>query len=129
MSSAGPMQTVNELAEAINKGDLERAIARYEPDGMLVVQPGTVARGGEELRSALQGFIATRPTLVSHAQSVLEYGDLALYTGRWDLRGTGPDGKEVAFGGVSSDVLRRQKDGRWLIAIDNPWGAQILPPA
>jgi hypothetical protein len=29
--------------------------------------------------------------------------------------------------GVSSDVLRRQPDGRWLIAIDNPWGAQVLP--
>jgi len=23
-------------------------------------------------------------------------------------------------------VLRRQRDGHWLIALDNPWGAQIL---
>jgi ketosteroid isomerase-like protein len=30
------------------------------------------------------------------------------------------------MGGVSSDVLRRQHDGRWLIAVDNPWGATIL---
>jgi len=29
--------------------------------------------------------------------------------------------------GESSDILRRHKDGRWLIALDNPWGAQILP--
>ena len=30
------------------------------------------------------------------------------------------------MGGESSDILRRQRDSRWLIAIDNPWGAQIL---
>jgi len=30
--------------------------------------------------------------------------------------------------GESTDVLRRQEDGRWLIVLDNPWGAQILPP-
>jgi hypothetical protein len=30
------------------------------------------------------------------------------------------------MGGESSDILRRQSDGRWLIAIDNPWGAQVL---
>jgi ketosteroid isomerase-like protein len=29
--------------------------------------------------------------------------------------------------GESSDVLRRQRDGRWLIALDNPWGADLLP--
>ncbi len=28
--------------------------------------------------------------------------------------------------GESTDVLRRQPDGRWLIALDNPWGVQIL---
>jgi ketosteroid isomerase-like protein len=30
------------------------------------------------------------------------------------------------MGGDSSDLLRRQQDGRWLIAVDNPWGAQLL---
>jgi ketosteroid isomerase-like protein len=27
---------------------------------------------------------------------------------------------------ASSDVLRRQADGRWLVAIDNPWGTGII---
>jgi len=31
------------------------------------------------------------------------------------------------MGGESSDILRQQRDGRWLIALDNPWGAKILP--
>ena len=28
--------------------------------------------------------------------------------------------------GRSSDILRRQPDGNWLIALDNPWGTDIV---
>ena len=54
--------------------------------------------------------------------------DIALYVGRWTLQGADPAGQPVSMGGESSDVLRRQPDGRWLIALDNPWGAAILQP-
>jgi len=45
---------------------------------------------------------------------------------KWNLKGTGPDGKPVEMNAMSSDLLRRQADGTWLIAIDNPWGTAIL---
>jgi hypothetical protein len=37
-----------------------------------------------------------------------------------------PAGLPVVQGGESADVLRRGDDGRWRIALDNPWGARIL---
>jgi uncharacterized protein (TIGR02246 family) len=122
-----PARTVARLAEAINRGDLDAALALYESNAVMVARPGQLARGTAELRPALAGFIALKPALRIEAEQVVEAGDVALYLGRWSLRGTGPDGKPVAMSGESSDVLRRQKDGRWLIALDNPWGAQILP--
>jgi uncharacterized protein (TIGR02246 family) len=122
-----PVTTVNQLIEAINRGDLERAVGLYEKDAVLIAQPGRMARGSAEVKNALAGFIAMKATLRSDAQQVVEAGDIALYIGRWSLHGTAPDGKSVVTGGESSDVLRRQKDGRWLIALDNPWGAQLLP--
>jgi len=121
-----PIDTVNQLTDALNRGDIEAALALYEPDAVLVVQPGQLARGTVELRAALQRFIDLKPRLTAQAQSVIEINDLALYMGRWTLRGTDPAGREVSMGGESSDILRRQGDGRWLIAIDNPWGAQVL---
>ena len=121
-----PIDAVNQLTQAINRGDIEAALALYEPDAVLVAQPGQIARGSSELRPALGRFIQLEPTLSSEAQNVVEVGDVALYTSRWTLRGKDPSGKAVAMGGESSDVLRRQRDGRWLIAVDNPWGAQIL---
>jgi uncharacterized protein (TIGR02246 family) len=123
---AGPIDTVNQLVDAINRGDLDRAVVAYEPGAVLLVQPGQPARGPAQVREALAGFIALKPTLTSEAQEVTEAGDVALYIGRWKLRGTDPAGKPVAMAGESADILRRQEDGRWLIALDNPWGAQVL---
>jgi uncharacterized protein (TIGR02246 family) len=121
-----PIETVNKLTNALNRGDLEAAVALYEPNAVLVAQPGQIARGSAELRTALVGFIGLKPTLRSLAQDVVEVGDIALYVGRWTLQGTDPSGKAITMGGESSDVLRKQKDGRWLVAVDNPWGAQVL---
>jgi uncharacterized protein (TIGR02246 family) len=121
-----PIDTVNELTDAINRGDLDGAAALYEPNAVLVVQPGTIARGSQEIRAALGGFIALKPTLSAQAQQVVEAQDLALYVARWSLEGTDPAGRPVSMGGDSSDILRRQPDGRWLIALDNPWGGKIL---
>ena len=124
----GPADAVNDLVDAINRRDLEGAVAAYTRDGVLVVQPGQLARGTAQLRDALAGFIALRPVLRSETQHVMESEDVALYLGRWSLRGTDPAGNAVVLGGESTDVLRRQPDGRWLIALDNPWGVQLLPP-
>ena len=125
---SGPANTVTQLVEAINRADLDVAVALYEKDAVLVAQPGRIARGTAQLREALAGFTALKATLRSEAQQVVEAGDVALYVGRWSLRGTDPTGQTVAMNGESADVLRRQEDGRWLIVLDNPWGAQILPP-
>jgi ketosteroid isomerase-like protein len=53
-------------------------------------------------------------------------GDIALSIATWTLKGTGPDGKPIQMEGTTTDVLRRQADGRWLFVIDNPWGQGIL---
>ena len=121
-----PIDTVNLLADALNRGDLEAALELYEPNAVLVAQPGQLARGSAQVRTALGGFIGLKPTLRSQTQNVVEADDIALYMGRWTLQGTDPSGNAITIGGESSDVLRRQQDGRWLIAVDNPWGTQIL---
>ena len=121
-----PIDAVNNLADALNRGDIDAALALYEPTAVLVARPGQYARGSTELRTALGRFIELKPTLRTQTQSVVEVEDLALYIGRWTLQGTDPSGQVIAMGGESSDILRRQQNGRWLIALDNPWGAQIL---
>ena len=117
---------IDDLTEAINKGNLNAAVALYESDAVLVTQPGTVARGKDQIREALKGFISLEPVLTSESRELVETETIVLYCSKWRLRGTSPDGKSVEMTGISSDVLRRQPGGKWLIAIDNPWGAAIV---
>ncbi len=123
---AKPIDTVAQLVQAINRGDLAAAVTLYESTAILVVRPGKLARGTAEIREALAGFVALKAILRSEEQRVLEADNVALYLGRWSLQGEDPAGRPVALSGESTDVLRRQSDGRWLIALDNPWGAQLL---
>lgn len=121
-----PLDTINRLMDAINRGDADAVLSLYEPDAAIVVQPGQVARGTAAVRSAIEGFIAFKPALKGTAHQIVEAGDIALYCAKWTLTGTFPDGKPLEMSGASSDVLRRQPDGRWLVAVDNPWGTEIL---
>ncbi|MGQ0643835.1 MAG: YybH family protein [Gemmatimonadaceae bacterium] len=61
-----PLDTINRLVSAINAGDLATAVALYEPDAILVVQPGHRARGTSQVREALGSFVAMQATLHFH---------------------------------------------------------------
>jgi uncharacterized protein (TIGR02246 family) len=123
--SQNPLETIKNLIEAINKGDAEAALSLYEPDAVMVTQRG-IARGKDEILIALQRFISLKPTLRGESHQIVNTGNLALYCSKWTLKGTSPDGKHVEMTGVSSDVLRQQPNGQWLVTIDNPWGTSIV---
>ncbi len=129
MSNPNPADVVDRLCAAINHCDIETAMTLYEPEAAFVAQPGNVVIGTKALRDALAGFIALKPTITTEAHRLIQAGDVALYCSKWNLRGTDPQGKALWMEGRSADVLRRQPGGVWLIAIDNPWGAEILPEA
>ena len=124
--SSNPVDVVAKLVESINQGNVDAAVACYEAQGALVVQPGTVAQGAQALRQALAGFIALKPTLTTESYEVIQTGDLLLYLSAWKLTGKDPQGKNVKMAGNSSDILRRQSDGSWRIVLDNPWGTALL---
>lgn len=128
MPESTPAQTVATLVHAINRGDIDAAVELYRADAVFVARPGTTLVGREAIREALAAMIATRPKLATHAQQVLLCADHALYHAAWSMTGTDADGRRFSQTGHSCDLICRAADGRWRIAIDNPWGAGILQP-
>jgi len=111
-----------------NGGELEATTSLYEDTGVLVAQPAMAAEGTAAVREALAQFFMMRPRLAIEASRIIVAGDIALALTRWTLDGAGPDGP-VRMTGTATDVLRRQPDGRWRVAIDNPWGIGALEMA
>ena len=126
MTANNPEEVLHAFFRAFNQGDIEAILAFYEPQGVLVAPPGQVNEGHAALRESLSKFLAMKPTLILEKHSMVKAGDLALSLVKWTLNGTGADGKPARMQGTSSDVMRKQPDGRWLYVIDNPWGAGIL---
>jgi uncharacterized protein (TIGR02246 family) len=110
------------FAEAMNAGDLDALMALYEPNATLTPSPGKTVTGTAAIREALAGFLAGAPKMSISPRLVAQTGDLALVTARWELTMRGPDGSMAPVAGQSVEVLRRQPDGRWLFAIDEPFG-------
>ena len=110
------------FAKALNAADVDALMSLYEADASLMPSPGNVVVGKVAIRQALAGLIAAKPTMTLNARTLSQTGDLALVTAQWQLAMTDTEGKPVTVNGQSVEVVRRQADGRWLFAIDFPFG-------
>ena|SRR5258706_14386100 len=111
------------FAEAFNAADLPALLALYEPSAAFVGQPGQRLSGIDAVRGALQQYLALKGTISMVTTYVVDTGDTALLRGKWQLQGTGPDGKPMELRGNNVEVVRRQGDGSWRFIIDPPFGA------
>jgi uncharacterized protein (TIGR02246 family) len=104
--------------KAMNAGDLEGLVALYEPEGTLVTGPDQEAKGTEEIRAALKGFLDPPPQIDLRVERTVPAGDaLAACYGVWTMKAGGQE-----LTGKSFEIVRRQPDGTWLFVIDDPWG-------
>ena len=112
------------IGEAINAGDLDAAVALYEPEASFVPARGQVITGTEAIREVMTGFIAMKPKLTIQVPKVVQVGDIALLYSEWSVTGTGPDGSAINLTGKGREVVRRQPDGTWRFIIDDPNGGE-----
>ena len=124
MVNDDPVELDRLFEGALNGGDLDALVALYEPDAALMPSPGNVVVGGKAIREALAGFLAMKPTIRTSGRLVARTGDIALLSNRWTLSLTGPAGTPATMSGNAVEVARRQPDGRWLFAMDMPYGAE-----
>jgi len=103
---------------ALTDGDLEAAVALYEPDAALSWGQDPAATGHAAIRQVLAGVMDMRLPLRARAVRVLRTGELALITGERALTGTGLDGVAVTLTGPTALITRCQADGTWRTAAD-----------
>ena len=126
MSARTPEELCSQFTQRFSTGDIDALVALYEPDAVLLPQPGHVARGRAGIRESLAAFLAMRGTFRMSPPKVIHADGLALLYADWTLEAKAPDGSPISLAGQTTDVARQQLDGRWLYAIDSPFGADGL---
>lgn len=124
MAATEPGQVIHEFTALFNKGDLDALLREsYEEGAAFNPSPaGEPLTGRTAIGEVLQGFLNLNGTLTVLASRTTRNGDLALTQSRWRL--DVPGGEQLE--NVSAEVVRRQPDGSWKYAVDNPWGALIV---
>ena len=111
----------NEYVAAAHDGDLERWMSMWIEDG--IQMPPDVPRrvGKEQIRTGMQpGFdLFDMKNMIIQTEEVRILGDRAYSHGTYTFDMTPKEGGETtSFSGKFLDILEKQVDGSWKIAID-----------
>jgi ketosteroid isomerase-like protein len=112
-------QVIGQFEKFFNSGDLDGLMTLYEDDAVVPNEDGVI-QGTDGIRAWLQAFIDTGGKLKCSGSAVIPLGDIALTHNKWTLDGDTP------MEGVTAEVVRKQPDGTWKYAIDNPFGGGVL---
>jgi ketosteroid isomerase-like protein len=122
MAASDPLAVHRLFAERFNARDIQGVLALYEPTATLVPEPGSTVSGIAAIREALSGFLALNAPIKLEPRLLAQTDEIALLGSPWTLSAKAADGSPIELGGTTADVVRRQRDGSWLVVIDNPWG-------
>ena len=114
-----PEQLHRAFQDAFNRHDLDAIVALYETGAVVASADGAV-QGLDAIRDRYRVALVNAPTIELQTLGVTRAGTLAMLHGKWIVRETGPDGRQVRREGRNTETARQQPDGRWLFVIDNP---------
>jgi uncharacterized protein (TIGR02246 family) len=117
-----PEECDRRFAECVQSSVLDELVALYEPDACLVLRDGSVATGRAEIRRALARLTSVPTAIDMRIVRLVESQGVAVLYNDWRLRATAADGTVTRSSGHALEIVRRQPDGRWLFAIDDPFG-------
>ena len=113
-----PAEVPHLLTQAVSDGDLDAAAALYEPAAVLVLWNVPTATHPAQVRAALSLLLAVKVPLHREPGDVRVARNLAMLTGRWNMRGAGPNLVPLLMFGWQHSVVRRSQAGVWRFLID-----------
>ncbi|MFE0326024.1 YybH family protein [Streptomyces sp. NPDC003753] len=109
----------NELFVRIfNSGDGALYDSMYTADAISNISGAPLT--GQERTAFFKEFLASGPTIDSRVLQAYTSGDTSLLIVDYSLDVPGPDGQTMHMHGTCTDVLIRDENGDWRLAIDRP---------
>lgn len=116
MGPQSPAEWWPQFQQAMLAGDMEGVLALYEPGAVFASPAGLLRHGHEELRPEFAPLVTAKADFTVEVRKIVAGDDVALLHSAWNIT------RPQAMSGVALEVLRRQPDGSWLLAIGEPEG-------
>lgn len=123
------LNAVDKADKAVNAGDFETVVQCYASDATLVVAPGTLAKGKEEISQAylrIAEYFNNSLHVTQEDMVVIEAGDIALVLAKTHIESPNKKDSEFSSDREAIYVYKKDSKGNWLCAIDNSYGVELL---
>ncbi|MFK3892648.1 YybH family protein [Bacillus subtilis] len=113
---------------AIQNEDFDTLMNYYSEDAILVVKPGMIARGKEEIKKAfitIANYFNHHIVPTQGKMILLEAGDTVLVLSQ-TLLDSDKKGSEYAMERRATYVFKKNAQGEWLCVIDNSYGTDLI---
>ncbi|BEV39432.1 nuclear transport factor 2 family protein [Bacillus stercoris] len=113
---------------AIQNEDFDTLMNYYSEDAILVVKPGMIARGKEEIKKAfitIANYFNHHIVPTQGEMIMLEAGDTVLVLSQTLLDSDKKD-SEYAMERRATYVFKKNAQGEWLCVIDNSYGTDLI---
>lgn len=121
-------EIIKKCDSAIKQEDFETLMNYYTDDAILVVKPGMIARGKEEIKKAfiaIANYFNNSVVPTQGEMIILEAGDTALVLSQTLLTSDKED-SEYSMDRKATYVFKKNLQGEWLCAIDNSYGTELI---
>ena len=118
--AAQPEDLSRLFLERANLGNVDGVVALYEVDAVLANLPAEEITGIGAIRQFYERLFEGKPSFRGNTKTALHHGDLALTSTEFSISAPGPSGEPTAMRSATAEVARRQPDGTWLWALDQP---------
>jgi uncharacterized protein (TIGR02246 family) len=116
---------IEKADKAINQEDFDTVLDLYADDAVLVIKPGMNAVGKTQIRRAMEAIAAHFEGSLDVRQAgmvILETGDTALVLAKTLVSAKNSPVMERS----ATYVFRKDSGDRWVCAIDNSYGHEVL---
>ncbi len=120
------VKTIEKMTEAFQNKDIPAVMASYEPNAVVVFEPETPISDARVLQEMFTKMSMVNPIFTYSGHEVFITGNIATHIAPWQMTAKAPDGTEIKQSGLSVAILRKQKDGQWLMILDNPHGQYLM---
>lgn len=122
-------QIIAACDRAISTKNFDALMTYYAEDAALVVRPGRVVTGKDNIRNAfiaIANYFQDKLTVEQGNIEIIEGGGAALVIMETRLQFPDEQGESCEVVRRATYVFRRESDERWLCTIDNSYGTDLL---
>jgi len=115
--------------QAINNNDFDAISKFYTYDATLVVRPGLVANGREDIKAAhkrISEYFNGSLEVSQGNMVIIEAGNVALVLAKTFIKSPKKQDSDYASERDAIYVYQKDANGKWLCAIDNSYGMDLL---